>query len=311
MIISSKVPANFHGFTLLEYLSQRFSYLTKDEWQQRITEQKITCNKHPVECSTLINKGDLITYDMPSFKEPPANFNYSIIYEDQWLLGINKPPNLLVHHSGKSFTSNLIYQLRYKHHPQYPNVDIINRLDRETSGVVLVARNKTTLREMNKMLAQGNITKEYTALVHGIPKSPKGTITLPIGKEQATKISFRHCVYGTKAKSATTHYQIIQIINQELTLLHLRPITGRTHQIRVHCKAIGHSIVGDKLYNMNDDEFIHWQKTGIINQEKVIFSRQALHCHGCTFLHPHLKQIISIQAPLAHDIASFISERHN
>ena len=136
MIISSRVPQTYNGFSILDYLTERFNYLSKEQWLNRITEGKVFCNDISCSVDTIIVTDDVVAYDMPEFTEPPADLSYSIVYEDDWLLGVDKPGNLLVHHRGKSFKSNLIYHLRYLHDPPFEKAGIVNRLDRETSGVI-------------------------------------------------------------------------------------------------------------------------------------------------------------------------------
>ncbi len=306
MIISSHVPSVYNGHHLLDYLSTRFTYLTRDQWHKRIKEGRILCNKLPGVIDTVIKTDDTVAYDMPEFNEPPADLDYTIVFEDTCLLGVNKPGNLLVHHKGKSFKSNLIYLLRHVHNPPYTQAGIINRLDRETSGIVLVAKDPDTLRVMNKCVAEKRITKEYHAIVYGILKPASGVIELPIGRMVDSKISYRFGIGGKKAKDALTRYETVDHIRDAYTLVRLFPETGRTHQLRVHLAALGHGIVGDKLYGMTDDEFILWRENPGSFSDKLDFPRQALHCSRVSFLHPYKNIQCQIAAPLPPDIATFL-----
>lgn len=308
MIISSRVPHTYNGYSVLEYLTNRFTYLLKDEWLKRISERRVFCNNKPSDSDTILAAGDSVAYDMPEFSEPPADLSYSIVYEDDWLLGINKPGNLLVHHRGRSFKSNLIYHLRYLHDPPFENAGIINRLDRETSGVVTVAKNREALMAMNRVLAGRKVVKEYRAIVQGIPEIESGTVDLPIGRVRNSKVRYRYGVNGEKAKDAFTRYEILQRIGRDYSLLRLIPETGRTHQLRVHLSAIGHVIVGDKLYGMREDEFIAWRRNPGNFRDKLRFPRQALHCFRMSFTHPFTGEECAITAPLPGDMNSFIQE---
>lgn len=305
MIISSLVPSHYNNLSIIDYLSTRFTYLTRSQWHLRINEKKIRCNRSVIDKTATVRTGDIISYDMPEFTEPPADLNYTIIYEDDWILGINKPSNLLVHHKGKSFKSNLIYQLRYEHKPVYKNAGVVNRLDRETSGVVIVAKDKEPLIAMNKLFAGRKIEKEYLAIVSGIPKPAKGIIKDPIGRVENSKVSYRYGIGGRNQKSATTRYEIVSEINDTFAFVRLFPETGRTHQLRVHMQAIGHTIVGDKLYGLTDDEFISWRENPESVSKKVNFSRLALHCRSISFVHPYTDKICKITANLSQDLEDF------
>ena len=306
MIISSRVPPQYAGITLIDYLATRFTYLEKEQWDRRILEGRIKCNDKNARSDTPVAAGDIISYDMPAFTEPPADMSYTIIYEDNWLLGINKPGNLLVHHKGKSFRSNLIYHLRNVHDPAYPQAGVINRLDRETSGLVLIARDRETLRIMNRVVADRELEKEYHAIVHGIVDPPSGQINRAIGRVIDSKIRYKYGVDGEKAKDAFTRYETVITVGNEYTLVRLLPETGRTHQLRVHMASLGHVIVGDKLYGLSEDDFIDWRRNPAAWLGRLPFPRQALHCSSVRFIHPHTKKPCIIAAPLPEDIRTFL-----
>ena len=308
MIISSKVPEKFKYLTVHKYLVLRFTYLSDQEWRQRLAQGRVFLNERPCTGNEIVFKNDIIFYNTPDFTEPPADLDYKIVYEDEWLLGINKPGNLLVHHSGKSFKSNLIYQLRYVHSPAYLSAGIVTRLDRETSGIVIVAKNKEVLKKMNKLLKERKIHKEYFALVLGIPQPSSGTINLPIGNMENSKINYRFCIHGKNAKHALTRYTTIRVFKNKYSLLNLFPETGRTHQLRVHLHSLGHTIVGDKLYGMTDDEYLNWRQNpeNIENLKNLEFYRQALHCSKVIFKHPFNNTTCEITASFPNDVNSFI-----
>jgi RluA family pseudouridine synthase len=306
MIVSSKVPREYAGASLLQYLVKRFTYFTEEQWLARIAEGKILCNTVVASSDVPLQSGDMVAYDIPEFVEPVADLAYTIVFEDEWLLGINKPGNLLVHHSGKSFTSNLIYQLRYVHVPAFPQAGIINRLDRETSGIVLVAKSPGPLAAMNRLLAARAITKEYYALVHGTPDPPAGIICAPVGRMSGSAIKYRFCVNGENAKPAVTRYETVRNVRNDCSLLRLFPETGRTHQLRVHCDAIGHTIVGDKLYGMTEDEYLQWRASPDHLPQKMLCSRQALHCASVRFTHPYTGNTCEVSAPLPETMNAFL-----
>lgn len=311
MIISSKVPKKYDTYSVHDYLTSRFTYLTFQDWQDRISQGRVLLNKIKCNGNEIVSFNDIVSYDIPDFKEPPADFNYKIVYEDDWILGVDKPGNLLVHHSGRSFKSNLIYKLRYEHKPSYIDAGIVNRLDRETSGIVIVAKNQESLKKLNAIIKERKIKKEYIALVYGKPNPSSGIIDLPIGKMINSKIKYKFCINGKNAKQAITRYTTRSTILEKYSLLNLFPETGRTHQLRVHMNSIGHTIVGDKLYGMTDDEYLQWrqdpEKTD--NWKKVELHRQALHCSKVVFKHPFTEKLCTISTFIPKDIDSFVKTK--
>lgn len=248
----------------------------------------------------------IVAYDMPDFDEPPADLDYRIIHEDRWILGIDKPGNLLVHRQGRSFTRNLIYQLRHVHTPPWPNANIVNRLDRETSGVVLAALEPDTLRLLHRQMMNRQMSKRYIALVRGIPGKCTGEIDLALGKDTTSRIGYKQAVGGEKAKEALTRYSVTRTYRAGYSLVEVEPVTGRTHQIRVHMAAIGHPLVGDKLYGMDEEHYLRWRDGESAPEEFLLFPRQALHCCSLNLCHPATGQPCTLTAPLPGDIHAMI-----
>jgi len=306
-MISSKVPVLWHQKTLIEYLSGRFTYLRHDEWEARIAEGTVTVEGERADSVTALNQGQVVSYDMPEFTEPYADLDYSIIYEDEWILGIDKPGNLLVHHQGMHFRGNLIYQLRYVNNPLFPDADIINRLDRETSGLVLVSKVKEAVAPFHKLFITHAVHKEYYAVVNGVPESGEFTIDAPLGKDPSSAIKSKHAVMGVNAKEAVTRFVLEKRLANDRSLLKVFPVTGRTHQIRVHCAYAGLPIVGDKLYNLDESVFFEWAATQDYSSPLLEFPRQALHCSAVAFVHPFTKKETRIESPIRADMQTLIN----
>jgi RluA family pseudouridine synthase len=191
-------------------------------------------------------------------------------------------------------------------------VNLINRLDKETSGVILLAKDKKTLRRMSRQFAVGTVTKTYLAIVHGTPNPASGTISLPIGKVDVPGKGDHFGIDAVGGKTAVTHYETLKTYKihrkgrgergeeiVEIALLRLEPKTGRTHQLRVHTKALGHPIVGDKRYGIVDEEI----RTA---NGRLLLERQALHCTATSFQHPHTGAECPIAAPLPTDLNKFL-----
>lgn len=313
MRLTSKVPFKYHQTTLLHYLSQRFTYLSPDAWQQKIEAHEVWLNDQLSHPQTVVRQNDAVSCEVGEWQRPFANLNYQIIYQDDWLLAVNKPPFLRVHSKGRFLKDNLIYQLRtpeHGRHPPFPEAQLVNRLDADTSGLVLIARQPEVVRHLNQQLANGRIEKVYHALVQGHPHPATGTINQPLGNAKNSRVRSRQTIQP-QGKPACTHYQTEQTFEAH-TLLQLMPQTGRTHQLRVHLASIGHPIVGDALYTMTDDAYLAWtQKPIAQRQTEARLPRQALHCTSMTFQHPHTEQKQTITAPIATDLNTLLSElRH-
>jgi 23S rRNA pseudouridine1911/1915/1917 synthase len=301
MKVTSKVPQRFAGVTLLNYLVQRFSYLSESAWQELLRDGRISCNGACCDGSETVDTGDVIDCDLPNFEPPQVNYAYSIIYADADLLAINKPAGLRVHSGGRFVTANLIYHLRHLHQPPYPEVNLVNRLDADTSGLVLLARNKPALTNLMQQFADGLVKKTYLAVVAGCPDPSEGTIELPIGPVQEAAVP-RFWINADYGKPAVTHYRTLQRLRPDYSLLELQPKTGRTHQLRVHLAAIGHPIAGDALYTMSDADYLDWRRN---LSPKAGLQRQALHSQQLTVVHPTQKMSLTLTAPLASDIEQF------
>lgn len=304
MNVSSKVPASCGGMSVPTYLARRFTYLPETAWRQLVCEGRISCNGVMCKETTTVAKGDSIRCDMPDFEAPAVNLDYTIVYEDEWLLGVNKPAGLRVHSSGKFVNANLVYHLRHVHQPAYPEVNLINRLDADTSGLVLLARDKQVLSQVMQQFAKGRVVKKYLAVVTGRPCPAKGTIDLPIGPIKDARIP-RFGIDQRHGKPAVTHYETVRELSDQFTMVGLTPATGRTHQLRVHLAAIGHPIVSDALYTMSDDDYLDWLRNPPAQSP---LQRQALHSHQLQFFHPILQTVCTLKAPLAPDLANFIEE---
>jgi RluA family pseudouridine synthase len=308
MIFNTRVPVHIKtSLDLVTYLTSRFTYYTREQWIEKIIDGSVTVDSNRVTDCCTVTGGTVISYDAGEFDEPAANLDYKVIYEDEWLLGIDKPGNLLVHRAGKSFRNNLVYHLREIHVPPYPDAHPAHRLDRDTSGVVIVAKST----ECRALLGDGFLEKEmkkvYVAIVKGMPDLKNRVIDIPIGKDLNSSISYKF-IADPKGKDAVTHIIDATPVGKSHALVILSPVTGRTHQLRVHCAAIGHPIVGDKLYDMDEEVYKQWRDNPSLLNSKLVFYRHALHCQSITFKHPLAGTDLTIAAPLPKDMAELIEK---
>ena len=305
MEVSSKVTSGFKNALLVDYLSTRFTYFSAKEWRDLVRNGRLTHNGRSCTTATRVRQGDIVTYHMPD-PEPPEDLHVSIVHQDEWLLGVSKPAGLRMHSQGKFVTENLIYYLRYQHEPPFPEANLVNRLDTYTSGVVVLATDKDVLRQLSGNFATGQVEKTYLAVVRGQPKPADGVIDLPLGKVPGTKTARQQVMAAGEGKTAVTHYQLLEPLGTEYALLQLQPKTGRTHQLRAHLAAIGHPIVGDALYQMNDEAYLDWVQNGRSPSQMPLLQRQALHCAATQFTHPLTGELCTLEAPLPNDMVELI-----
>lgn len=240
-------------------------------------------------------KGDVLRITLPdgrSEKIVPNAIPIEILYEDDDILAVNKPPNMPTHPSVRHFEGTLANAVMHYYREIPFTFRAVTRLDRDTSGVVVIARNAACADILSKQLRSGIFRKEYYAVCEGVPKPAKGMINAPIKREKEGII--KRCI-SPDGKPAVTDYETV-CKTENLSLVHLIPETGRTHQLRLHLAHIGAPIRGDFLYGT-----------------EICGERTKLHCAVVEFIHPFTHKNIRIEAPLAEDmkienIHNFITE---
>jgi 23S rRNA pseudouridine1911/1915/1917 synthase len=230
---------------------------------------------------------------------------FTIAYEDAHLLVIDKPAGLVVHPARGHRTGTLAQLLgaTAAGGPDPERAGIVHRLDRDTSGLLVVARSDEAHRRLQAALAQRRIVREYLALVHGRPPARTGTIEAPIGRDP--RVRTRMAVDGAHPREARTHFEIERPLGA-FTLLRLRLDTGRTHQIRVHLQAIGHPVVGDPEYGRaprRDGEIAGVDTAGALGLQ-----RQFLHAARLAFTHPFTEEPIDVLSPLPGDLQAALEQ---
>lgn len=236
----------------------------------------------------------------------------AILYEDEQVLAIDKPPLMTVHPSGRFLTGTLIQRV----HARYRREDgerlpirLCHRLDRETSGIVLVALDPRAHPKLMAQFEQRKVEKEYLALVRGAPEQAGGTIDLPIGSARASQVMIKMAVREDGLPSKT-EWRVVER-RRSCALVACRIHTGRQHQIRVHMSAIGHPLVGDKLYGDDEGYFLREQAGALSEEDRraLVLPRHALHAHRLVFTSPATGARIEVVSPLARDLAEWFARQ--
>jgi len=299
------------GWTIVEFLSHRFKYHTAEGWEKRVRDQWVRVGGETVEPGHIVDHHDEITYTI-WHAEPNVDFAYDVLYDDDDILAVSKSGNIPVHACGVFITHTLIAKLKEDFGP---GLNLCHRLDRETSGVVVLSKNKPANSALAGMFARGEVEKTYIALVFGEVEQNTFTIDAPIGKidiryqypveyeygkenDLATYLPKR-AVDFENGKAAVTSCAVLSRKNG-LTRLRVIPTQGRTNQIRVHLAHVGHPLVGDKIYALKGELRDELLGQGLTERVKaaLVLPRHALHCETLKFVHPMTGKPLTLNAPV-------------
>lgn len=292
--------------TLAGYCAGRFTYFARDQWRREIAGGKLSVDGVAVtDPEMLLQGGETLAWDGSGILEPEVDRDITVLYEDPWLVAVNKTGNLPVHPAGRYFNHTLTALLADRYGRKvYP----VHRIDRETSGVILLAFNGENVPALARALASG--TKEYLALVHGIFPDEELIVDLPLGRDPQSAVGKKRRAGPDGKEEARTRFQKV-LSAADISLVRCFPQTGRLHQIRAHLAAAGYPIVGDKLYGRDETVFFKFIKEGFTAelQESLLLPRQALHAARLAFIHPQTGKEMILRAPLPKMFAAFIRKR--
>ena len=279
--------------------------LTRSQAQRLINEGLVRVNGRQVKTGYGLREGDLVRVVLPPVAQPdiaPEKIELDVLHEDDHLIVINKPAGMVVHPAPGNPRGTLVNALlgRYGSLSSGGRLErpgIVHRLDKGTTGILLVARDDATHRHLAHQFKERKVTKRYVALVRGELKEERGNVSAPVGRHSRDRK--RMAVLRSGGRQAETEYSVLERF-EGFTLLEVYPKTGRTHQVRVHMAHIGHPLVGDEVYG------------GKTASEKIFRSkikelgRPALHAAGLGFTHPESGNWLEFTAPLPEDMKKLI-----
>ncbi|NDV93679.1 RluA family pseudouridine synthase [Dysgonomonas sp. 521] len=296
-----------------KYLAMHIVGVSRNRIQQAAEANCILVNDTPVKSNYKIKPLDVISVVMNrpprELEIVPENIPLDVVYEDEDLMVINKPPGLVVHPGFGNYQGTMVNAIAYrlKDSPEYdpkdPRLGIVHRIDKDTSGLILVAKNANAKTHLSAQFFNKTTKRQYVALVWGTINEDKGRIEGNIGRSLKDRMLMTVFPNGDYGKPAVTHFEILERLGY-VTFIKCRLETGRTHQIRVHMKYIGHTLFNDERYGGNEilkgTNFAKYKQ--FVQNCFSICPRQALHAQTLGFIHPRTGEEMMFEAPLPDDI---------
>ena len=288
--ISLQADETYMDERLDKFLSALRPDQSRSYLQKIIKDGNVLVNGEPKKSSYRLEDGDEVTADLPELKSPdiePENIPLDILYEDDSILMVNKPKGMVVHPSAGHYTGTLVNAVLWHCQGQLSGINgvsrpgIVHRIDKDTTGVLVVCKNDAAHNAVAAQLKEHSITRKYRAIVHGVIKEDEGTVDAPIGRHPTER---KKMASGVKnGKRAVTHYRVLERF-QGYTYVECQLETGRTHQIRVHMASIHHPLLGDTVYGPAKDSH-HLEG-------------QTLHAMVLGLIHPVTGEYLEVEAPL-------------
>ncbi|MDW8282566.1 MAG: RluA family pseudouridine synthase [Myxococcales bacterium] len=295
------VEGECDGWRLDRFLQKKIRRLSRNRIQ-RVIRGDCEVNGRKAKPAMLVFAGQEVRFRRPALAEPEVPRGIRVLYEDEHLYALDKPAGLPIHPTARYHHSTLTAVLRERFPGQ--QLHVAHRLDRETSGLLLVARSAAAAAALKGAFARRRVEKRYLAIVHGVVESPQLLLDHPIGPAQG-RVRVRMAVRDD-GLPARTEVRTLRRLSA-YTLVECRPLTGRQHQIRVHLAAIGHPVVGDKLYP-DEEIFIAWANGGDeAIAGRLPLARHALHAAGLRFPHPASGEMMELDCPLPPDLVDFLA----
>lgn len=300
-----------------KYLAMHIVGISRNRIQQAAEANCILVNDNPVKSNYKIKPLDVISVVMDRPRRDleiiPEDIPLDVVYEDADLMVINKAPGLVVHPGFGNYQGTLVNAIAYrlKDTPEYdakdPRLGIVHRIDKDTSGLLLVAKTAFAKTHLSEQFFNKTTKRQYVALVWGLVNEDEGRIEGNIGRDLKDRMLMTVFPDGEHGKPAVTHYQVIERLGY-VTLVRCRLETGRTHQIRVHMKHIGHTLFNDERYGGNQvlkgTNFAKYKQ--FVQNCFAICPRQALHARTLGFVHPRTGEEMMFESPLPEDMSQLL-----
>ncbi|WP_435021104.1 RluA family pseudouridine synthase [Tundrisphaera sp. TA3] len=309
------VKARMVGKRLDAYLASRYQDYSRSVIQKVIDAGAVLINGQPAKASYRVREADVVRLWLPELStvsSDPEDIPITIVYEDAAFTVVEKPAGLVTHPGRGNWSGTMINALQF-HFDSLSSVGgehrpgIVHRLDRDTSGLLIVAKDDKAHRDLARQFEARSIRKEYLALVSGAPSRDSDYIEKPIGQHpvQREKQAIRPLTDG--GKEASTFYEVVERFDG-YALVRCHPRTGRTHQIRVHLAHIGHPILADKAY-LGRDRLVLGDLIGpdAPDADRVLLERQALHAHALSLTHPLTGEPLAFRSPLPADMEAALA----
>ena len=283
----------YEGLRIDKLLSELSPSFSRTYIKKLIDDKKVFCNGKNVKASFCISENDYIKMEIPPAEIPeilPQDIPLDIIYEDEDVLVVNKPKDMVVHPAAGHYKDTLVNAVMYHCHDNLSGINgvmrpgIVHRIDKDTTGSVIICKNDNAHQKIAEQLKEHSINRVYHAICYGVIKEDEGTIETLIGR--STNDRKKMAVVTSGGKEAVTHFRVLKRFEEDnMTYIECRLETGRTHQIRVHMAHIGHPLLGDEVYAGN-------------RKSRFKLKGQCLHAKTLGFIHPTTKEYIETDAPL-------------
>ncbi len=283
-----------------KYLSQTELGLSRSAAASLIEAENVLVNGKAVNKKHKLMQGDIITVSVPDpveYEAKAENIPLDIVYEDDYLLVVNKPKGMVVHPAAGNYEGTLVNALLYHCKDSLSGINgvmrpgIVHRIDKDTSGLLIVAKNDFSHALLAEQIKEHSFTREYEAVVFGNLKDDSGTVDAPIGRNPNDRKKM--CVTQKNSKNAVTHWEVLERF-KSYTYIKCKLETGRTHQIRVHMAYIGHPVAGDPVYG--------------VKKEKTGFEGQCLHARKIGFVHPSSGKYMEFESDLPEYFKNFLKK---
>ena len=296
------VESRAHGWRLDHYLVRLYPNFSRSQFQSSIAAEAVTVNGLPAKSSRRLRVNDVVELSLPEDAAPrvePEDLPLSVIYEDEHLVAIDKPADMIVHPGRGQTTGTLVAALQF-HFDSLSDVGgtlrpgIVHRLDRDTTGVIVVAKNNQVHHKLSRQFELREVTKRYHAICWGRLELDSDYIETHVGVSRRNREKMRVVPAGGKSRHAETFYEVIERFDRT-SYLRLSPRTGRTHQLRVHMAHLNHPFLADRLYGGDRPE-----------GRELPIRRQALHARSLEVTHPVTGKAIRFEAPLPEDFCQVL-----